>query len=145
MPSKPTALALRAPLAAKRDDVLKAHPMIKAVDWKELQALTHMAQGPERLSRAAIDWGKASKGKDGAPEALALAVRTTRYGCNWHGGHGAYSRPAQQLLATKFAGTEWQKQTPYWFDCRRTMWTKDFSDKVTTCEPMTWPKQAPLK
>ena len=137
--------ALRAPLAAKRDDVLKAHPMIKAVDWKELQALTHMAQGPERLSRAAIDWGKASKGKDGAPEALALAVRTTRYGCNWHGGHGAYSRPAQQLLATKFAGTEWQKQTPYWFDCRRTMWTKDFSDKVTTCEPMTWPKQAPLK
>ena len=33
-------------------------------------------------------------------EALALAVRTTRYGCNWHGGHKAYSQPAQQLLAT---------------------------------------------
>ena len=137
--------ALRAPLAANRDAVLKAHPLVKAVDWKELQALTRMAQGPERLSRAAIDWGKTSKGKDGAAEALALAVRTTRYGCNWHGGHGAYSKPAQQLLATKFAGTEWQKQTPYWFDCRRTMWTKDYGEKVTTCEPMTWPKQAPLK
>ncbi len=137
--------ALRGPLAAKRDAVLKAHPMVKAVDWKELQALTRMAQGPERLTKAAIDWGKASKGNDGAPEALALAVRTTRYGCNWHGGHGAYSKPAQQLLATKFAGTEWRKQTPYWFDCRRTVWTKDFSDKVTTCAPMTWPKQAPLR
>ena len=137
--------ALRAPLAASRDAVLKAHPMVKAVDWKELQALSRMAQGPERLSKAAIDWGKASKGKDGAPEALALAVRTTRYGCNWHGGHGAYSKAAQQLLATKFAGTPWQQQTQYWFDCRRTMWTKDFSAKVTTCEPMVWPKQAPLK
>jgi hypothetical protein len=72
-------------------------------------------------------------------------VRTTRYGCSWHGGHGAYSKPAQQLLAAKFAGTPWQKQTPYWFDCRRTEWTKDFSEKVTTCEPMTWPKQAPLR
>ncbi|MEI7600439.1 MAG: hypothetical protein WCJ41_14110 [Aestuariivirga sp.] len=137
--------ALRAPLAANRDTVLKAHPMVKSVDWKELQALSRMAQGPERLTKAAIDWGKASKGKDGAPEALALAVRTTRYGCNWHGGHGTYSKPAQQLLKTKFAGTPWQQQTPYWFDCRRTMWTKDFSEKVTTCEPMTWPKQAPLK
>ena len=45
------------------------------------------------------------EGKDGVPEALALAVRTTRYGCNWHGGHGSYSKPAQQLLATKFAFT----------------------------------------
>lgn len=137
--------ALRQPLAAKRDAVLKAHPMVKAVDWKELGALSRMAQGPERLSDAAIDWAKASGGKDGAPEALALAVRTTRYGCNWHGGHGRYSKAAQQLLASKFAGTTWQKQTPYWFDCRRTEWTKDYSEKVTTCKPMTWPKQAPLK
>lgn len=137
--------SLRAPLAASRDSVLARHPMVKDVNWKELQALARMPQGPERLSNAAIDWGKASKGKDGAPEALALAVRTTRYGCNWHGGHGPYSKAAQQLLATKFAGTSWQQKTPYWFDCRRTMWTKDFSDKVTTCEPMTWPKQAPLK
>lgn len=137
--------ALRGPLAEKRNAVLEAHPMVRAVDWRELRALARMPQGPERLSRAAIDWGKASKGKDGAPEALALAVRTTRYGCNWHGGHAAYSKPAQQLLATKFAGTEWQKQTPYWFDCRRTMWNKNFTEKVTTCEPMTWPKQKPLR
>ncbi|WP_421695002.1 hypothetical protein [Aestuariivirga sp.] len=136
--------ALVPQLDANRDKVLKAHPMIDATDWKELRALSRMAQGPERLSDAAIRWGKASKGQDGAPEALALAVRTTRYGCNWHGSHERYSKAAQQLLATKFKGTSWQQQTPYWFGCRRTEWNKDFTEKVTTCEPKTWPKQAPL-
>lgn len=137
--------ALRRRIETNRDAVLAAHPMVKAVDWKELRSLARMPQGPQRLSDAAIAWGKASKGKDGAPEALALAVRTTRYGCNWFGGHGRYSKAAQQLLATRFAGTEWQQKTPYWFDCRRTEWNKDFTEKVTTCEPKTWPKQAPLK
>jgi hypothetical protein len=39
--------SLRAPLAVKRDSVLRAHPMVKDVDWKELQALTRMAQAPD--------------------------------------------------------------------------------------------------
>ena len=128
-----------------REALLKAHPMVKAVDWKELRALTRMDQAPKRLSDAAIRWGKASKGKDGAPEALALAVRTTRYGCNWHGSHARYSRAAQELLTAKFNGTPWQQQTPYWFSCQRKEWNKDFTEKVATCEPKTWPKQAPLR
>ena len=127
-----------------RENILAAHPMVKAVDWKEIRALTRMPQGPKRLSDAAIAWGKASKGKDGAPEALALAVKTTRYGCNWHGSHARYSKAAQELLAKKFTGTPWQQQTPYWFSCQRKEWNADFTDKVTTCEPKTWPKQAPL-
>lgn len=136
--------ALREAVDKKRDAVLKAHPMVDAVNWKEIRALARMDQGPERLSDAAIRWAKSSKGQDGAPEALALAVKTTRYGCNWHGGHGRYSKAAQQLLATKFAGTNWAQQTPYWFDCRRTEWNKEFTEKLTTCKPMSWPKQAPL-
>jgi len=136
--------AQREAVNRNRDAVLKAHPMVDAVNWKELRSLARMDQAPKRLSDAAVRWAKSSKGKDGAPEALALAVKTTRYGCNWHGGHGPYSKAAQQLLATKFAGTSWQQQTPYWFDCRRTEWNKDFSEKVTTCKPMSWPKQAPL-
>ncbi len=128
-----------------RETLLKAHPMVKAVDWKELRALTRMDQAPKRLSDAAIRWGKVSKGQDGAPEALALAVRTTRYGCNWHGGHARYSKAAQELLAKKFAGTPWQQQTPYWFNCQRQEWNKDFTEKVATCEPKTWPKEAPLR
>ena len=46
--------AMRSGLDANRDAVLKAHPMIKAVDWKELRALSRMPQGPERLTKAAI-------------------------------------------------------------------------------------------
>jgi len=135
---------LRAELAKKRDGVLKAHPIVKAVNWKEIRALTQMDQAPKRLSEAAIRWAKNSRGKDGAAEALALAVKATRYGCSWHGGHERYSKAAQQLLVRKFDGTPWQQQTPYWFGCRRMEWNADFSEKVTRCEPKTWPKQAPL-
>ena len=52
-----------------------------------------------------------------AAEALALAIKTTRYGCNWHGGHGAYSKAAYEVLHQKFGTTTWATQTPYWFDC----------------------------
>jgi hypothetical protein len=135
---------LRAGLTIKRDGVLKAHPIVKAVNWKEIRALTQMDQAPERLSQAAIRWAKSSRGKDGAAEALSLAVKTTRYGCSWHGGHERYSKAAQQLLVRKFDGTPWAQQTPYWFGCRRMEWNADFSRKVTSCEPKTWPKQATL-
>jgi len=137
--------AMRQTVDQNRDALLKAHPMVTAVDWKEIRVLTRMDQGPKRLTEAALRWGKASRGKDGAPEALALAVRTTRYGCNWHGSHEKYSKAAQQMLVRKFEGTVWQQQTPYWFGCQRKEWNAAFTEKVTTCEPKTWPKQEPLK
>ena len=135
---------LRAALAEKRDRVLSGHPMVKAVNWKEIRALTQMDQAPKRLTEAAIRWARNSRGEDGAAEALALAVKATRYGCNWHGGHERYSRAAQQMLVRRFEATPWQKQTPYWFGCRRQEWNADFTAKVTSCEPKSWPKQAPL-
>jgi hypothetical protein len=135
---------LRTALDEKRDALLKSHPAVQAVDWKEIRSLSRMASGPKRLTQAALGWAKKSRGKDGAAEALALAVKTTRYGCNWHGSHERYSKAAHQLLVRKFDGTPWQQQTPYWFGCRRTEWNKDFTEKVTVCEPKAWPKQAPL-
>lgn len=135
---------LRASLNENRDRVLKAHPMIEAVNWKELRALTQMDQAPKRLTESAVRWARNSRGQDGAAEALALAVKATRYGCSWHGGHEKYSKAAQQMLVRKFEATPWQKETPYWFGCRRTEWNADMSEKVTTCEPKSWPKQAPL-
>ena len=133
--------AVRHGLDGKRDALLKQHPMIRAVNWKEVTALANMPSAPKLLAQSAIRWGKASKGDDGAPEALALAVRTTRYGCSWHGRHGTYSKPAQQLLQAKFPDTNWAKQTPYWFDCQRNEWDKDYN-KVAVCDAKTWPKQA---
>ena len=137
--------AVRAAVDENRDALLKAHPMVKAVNWKEIKALSRMEQGPKRLTSAALRWAKNARGKDGAAEALALAVKTTRYGCNWHGSHEKYSKAAQQMLVRKFDGTPWQQQTPYWFGCQRKEWNKDFTEKVTTCEPKTWPKQSSLR
>jgi hypothetical protein len=136
--------AQRALVDRNRDAILKAHPMVKAIDWNEVNALARIASGPRRLTEAAIEWGKRSAGDDGAPEALALAVRTTRYGCNWHGGHGKYSAAAQQLLKAKFYETEWARQTPYWFDCMRQTSDKD-GNRIMTCEQAKWPKQEPLR
>jgi hypothetical protein len=127
-------------VATNREEVLRQHPVVQNVNWKELRNLANMPSAPKLLSRSAIRWGKASRGGDGAPEALALAVKTTRYGCNWHGGHGSYSRAAQQLLHNKFPETAWAKQTPYWFDCQRSIWDESYQ-KVTTCKPVDWPRQ----
>jgi hypothetical protein len=132
---------LRDSLNAKLDGLLKQHPMIKAADWNQIAALAKMPSAPKKLTQSAIAWGKASKGNDGAPEALALAVRTTRYGCNWHGRHGTYSKAAQELLKTRFASSEWTTQTPYWFDCQRMEWDKDYNKKAV-CDVKTWPKQS---
>lgn len=130
--------------AAKRQALLSKHPLTKLIDAKELTALSRMASAPKQLAEAAIKWAKASKGDDGAPEALALAVQATRYGCNWHGRHGTYSKTAQELLKAKFPTAVWATQTPYWFDCMRREWDKDYN-KVQVCEAKTWPKQPPLK
>lgn len=125
---------------AAREAVLRQHPMIKAVDWQELADLAKADSGPRKLSAAAIAWGKASSGDDGAPEALALAVRATRYGCRWHGGHGSYSRETQQLLQRRFKGGVWAARTPYWFDCLWRDWEKPQA-KGAACEARSWPKQ----
>jgi hypothetical protein len=124
-----------------REALLAHHPMLKAVDWKEVSALAKAPSAPELLTKAAIRWGKAAKGDDAAAEALALAVWSTRYGCRWHGSHQAYSKPAQELLKAKFGTTSWAAQTPYWFACMDSQYDANYN-KVTNCKPRTWPKQA---
>jgi hypothetical protein len=129
---------------AARDTVLKNLPVIKAASATELSSLAKAPQAPKALAQAAMAWAKHSDGKDGAPEALALAVRATRYGCNWHGGHKAWSKPAQELLKAKFPTSEWTAKTPYWFDCQYKAYDKA-GNELKTCAPKQWPKQKPLK
>lgn len=131
-----------ASLAQKRDGVLVAHPVVKSINWTEIKALSAMPSAPKLLATAATKWGKAAPRNDagnGAAEALALSVKTTRYGCNWHGGHGEYSRAAYEVLQEKYGATPWARQTPYWFDC------VNFYDQTSTtggkCPSPTWPKQ----
>ncbi len=127
---------------AAREKVLKQHPMIKSVNWKEVAGLAKAPSAPKLLALAAMRWGKAAKSDDGAAaEALALAVRSTRYGCRWHGSHKSYSKPAQEMLKAKFGKTTWAEQTPYWFDCTDLQFDANYN-KVTSCKPRSWKAQA---
>ncbi|WP_119392329.1 hypothetical protein [Taklimakanibacter lacteus] len=129
-----------ADLARKRESVLKAHPVVKSVSWSEIKALSQMPSAPKLLATAATKWGKTARKEDAsAAEALALAIKTTRYGCNWHGGHGKYSKAAYDVLHARFGTTPWATQTPYWFDC------VNFYNQTSTtggkCPSPSWPKQ----
>jgi hypothetical protein len=130
--------------AKQRDALLKAHPMLKAVNWKEVNQLAKVASAPKSLTQAAISLAKSGRNASAAPEALGRAVTVTRYGCNWHGRHGAYSSEAQQLLTRKFAKSAWAAKTPYWFDCMAMSWDANYN-RVADCKVKVWPQQPPLR
>jgi hypothetical protein len=81
----------------------------------EEERLAKIDCAPKIMAERAIAWkGKHTSGQD---EALALAVRATRYGCQRQGGHGAYSKAAFTLLHKRFPESAAAKRTRYWFDC----------------------------
>jgi hypothetical protein len=49
------------------------------------------------------------------PEALHIAVTSTRYGCT-DKDTGRWSKAAFQLLHKRYPKSEWAKKTPYWFN-----------------------------
>lgn len=86
----------------------------RAQDPAEQEALAQIPSAPRLLAERAVAWRGGPAGQD---EALALAVRATRYGCQRQGGHGAWSRAAFELLHQRFAESEAARRTRYWFDC----------------------------
>jgi hypothetical protein len=82
----------------------------------EQERLAGIDCAPKRLAEGAVRWASASGG-EGPAEALALAVRATRYGCQRQGGHGVYSKAAFTLLHRRFPQSPGAKRTRYWFDC----------------------------
>jgi hypothetical protein len=81
----------------------------------EFARLAATGVGPDYLVRQALQWAQAHPEDPRSPEALAFAVRTTRYGCASKYS-GELSRQAHALLHSKFARTTWAAQTPYWFN-----------------------------
>lgn len=92
----------------------------QAQDLEEQAALAAIRSAPQLLAERAIAWrgrglfGGRAAGQD---EALALAVRATRYGCQRQGGHGAWSRAAWELLRQRFPQSDAAARTRWWFDC----------------------------
>ncbi len=81
---------------------------------QELRQLQQIGSGPDYLSKEAVTWAGAHRADPHAPEALALAVRSTRFG-RTDKDTGKYSRAAFELLHRRYPQSTWAQQTQYWF------------------------------
>lgn len=81
---------------------------------KEYAALAALGAGPNYLCRQVLDWATKNPGDPRVPEALHLAVSTTRYGCT-DKQTGKWSKAAHDFLHRRYPNSPWTKQTPYWF------------------------------
>jgi hypothetical protein len=70
--------------------------------------------GPEFAARRAVRLARESPREPAAPEALHLAVASTRWACSG-GAVGDASRSAFRLLHQQYAQTSWARKTRYWY------------------------------
>ncbi|MCE5243078.1 MAG: hypothetical protein LLF99_07765 [Desulfobacteraceae bacterium] len=80
----------------------------------ERAALAAVGTAPNYLCSYAIAWAKREGSHPAVPEALHLAVRSTRYGCP-DGDTTKLSKSAFELLHRKYPQSPWKKKTPYWY------------------------------
>ena len=97
--------------AVNAPEFLKALQTSAARQYATLQAL---GPGPNYLCRIAIEWAQKNPTDPRAPEALHLAVRSTRYGCT-DNDTGRWSKAAFDLLHSRYPNTTWSRNTKYWF------------------------------
>jgi hypothetical protein len=88
---------------AQRDAAAREHNQLKA-----------LGAAPNYLCREVIAWATKSPSDPRVPEALHLAVRTTRYGCT-DKETARWSKAAFDLLHRRYPASPWAKKTPYWF------------------------------
>jgi hypothetical protein len=81
---------------------------------KEYATLATLGAGPNYLCRQVLAWAAKNPGDPRVPEALHLAVKTTRYGCT-DKQTGNWSKTAYDFLHRRYPNNAWTKQTPYWF------------------------------
>jgi hypothetical protein len=100
--------------------MLNGSYVVRQQDLDEQEALSRIDCAPKMLSERAMAWARRPgwfASRNEIAGALALAVRTTRWGCQRDGGHGAYSRAAFELLHRRFPNTDAARRTRYWYDC----------------------------
>ena len=80
-------------------------------EWNALKAI---AAAPTFLSEQAVNYLKTHAADPRAPEALALAVRSTRYGCG-DAGTSKQSQAAFRLLHSRYPNSDSAKKTKYYY------------------------------
>ncbi|HKE55218.1 MAG TPA: hypothetical protein VKB46_00900 [Pyrinomonadaceae bacterium] len=81
---------------------------------KEKQQLESLGAAPNYLCQQVIQWATKTPNDPRVPEALHLAVNTTRYGCT-DKQTGRWSKAAYDLLHRQYPNSPWTKKTKYWF------------------------------
>ena len=81
---------------------------------KERARLIDLGSAPDYLCRQVIEWARVQPNDPRLPEALHLAVRSTRYGCT-DKETGKFSKAAFDLLHKRFPNSEWAQKTKYWY------------------------------
>ena len=87
---------------------------LQAEASREVASVQALGPGPNYLAQTVINWATKNPTDPRAPEALHLAVKSTRYGCT-DKDTGRWSKAAFDLLHRKYPTSPWAKQTPYWF------------------------------
>jgi hypothetical protein len=80
----------------------------------ELARLKAIPPAPDLLCEEALKWASAHPNDPRAPQALHLAVRATRYGCEGDR-TTEFSRRAYRFLHRNYPSSQWTKATPYWY------------------------------
>ena len=80
----------------------------------ENEALNSAADAQKYLASAVVSHAHAHPGDPRLPEALALAVKSSRYGCSEADSEKPVSE-AFRILHRRFPDNEWAKRTPYWY------------------------------
>ena len=81
---------------------------------KEWSALNALGTAPNYITRQVIQWANSHPQDPRVPEALHMAVKTTRFGCT-DKDSSRWSKAAFDLLHRKYPTSPWTKKTPYWF------------------------------
>jgi hypothetical protein len=110
------------PNAYVQDEGAKTEPLTaplflktsQSVATREAAAISALGTGPNYLAQTAITWGTKNPADARVPEALHLAVKSTRYGCT-DKETGRWSKAAFDFLHRRYPNTSWAKETKYWF------------------------------
>jgi hypothetical protein len=89
-------------------------PQEVAAGAKEWRSLSALGAAPNYIAKEVVQWANSHPNDQRVPEALHLAVKTTRYGCG-DADTGKWSKTAFDLLHHKYPNNPWTKKTPYWF------------------------------
>ena len=99
----------------KRPVVVPDFLKSQSLGARQFAALQALGTAPNYLCRTAIDCAEKNPNDPRSPEALHLAVRSTRYGCS-DKETGRWSKAAFDLLHKRYPNTNWAKATKYWFN-----------------------------